>query len=69
MERAVKHFHRYTSEQRADMRASHRLGFRQRDSIGEAFWTHVLVPGIGFRTRKAAEAAAQEVLDSHRAAA
>jgi hypothetical protein len=40
------------------MQASHRLGFRQKQSIGESFWTHPAVPGIAFRTRKAALQAA-----------
>jgi hypothetical protein len=55
----VKHFQRYTSEQRADLMASHRLGRHQRESIGEVFWTTELAPGIAFPTRKAALNAAR----------
>lgn len=52
--RVHRHFQRYTPEQRADHAASGRLGYRQRDSFGEFFWTHDSVPGIAFPTRKAA---------------
>ena len=48
---AMRGFQRYTHTMRADMRASHRLGFRQRERVGEAFWTHPLVPGLAFPTR------------------
>jgi hypothetical protein len=50
----VKHFQPYTSEQRADRAASHRLHYRQKQSAGEVFWTHPAVPGIAFPTRIAA---------------
>lgn len=50
----VKHFQRYTSEQRADLMASHRLTKNQRTSVGEVFWTSDAAPGIAFPTRKAA---------------
>lgn len=59
---AVRGFQRYTSETRADLRASFRLGYRQRESIGEAFWTHPLVPGLAFPTRIAALRAALRTL-------
>lgn len=52
--RAVRHFQRYTSEQRADRASSHRLGCRQRLEIGRVFWTHPDVPGTAFDTRKLA---------------
>lgn len=54
----VKHFQRFTHEERADRASSHRLGFRQRTQLGTSFWTHPKVPGIAFQTRKAALQAA-----------
>ena len=57
----TKHFQRFTHEQRADMQASHRLGYQQRHSLGTVFWTHEAVPGIAFPTRKAAIKAAEAV--------
>ena len=57
-EQAVKNFQPYSSAERADLAASHRLGYRQRASVGEVFWTHPAVPGIAFQTKKAANLAA-----------
>lgn len=51
---AQRGFHRYTSQDRADRRASFRLGYRQREMIGEVFWTHELAPGLAFPTKNAA---------------
>lgn len=55
---AVRGFQRYSSETRSNMTASHRLGFRQREQIGEAFWTHPYCPDVCFPTRIAALRAA-----------
>lgn len=56
--RVVRNFQPFTSEQRANHAASHRLGHRQRERVGEFFYTHPDVPGAAFTTRKrAAEAA------------
>lgn len=55
----VRHFQPYTSEQRADLAASHRLGHRQRCSPGQFFWTTEARPGVAFPTRKAALAASK----------
>lgn len=55
---AVRGFQRHTSEVRANMQASHRLGFRQRHSIGDVYWTHPLVPGLAFPTKTRAIRAA-----------
>lgn len=55
---AVRCFQKYTHEERANHAASHRLGYRQRGSTGQFYWTHNLVPGIAFPTRKAARLAA-----------
>lgn len=57
----VRHFQRYTAEQRADRAASHRLGPRQRQSVGEYFYTHPDVPGRCFPTRGRAAQAARDV--------
>lgn len=55
-------FHRYSSYDRADMMSSHRLGHRQKERTGEAFWTHLAVPGLCFPTRKRALDAAARAL-------
>lgn len=57
--RVVRHFQRYTPEQRASRAASHRLGHRQRTAVGEYFYTHPDVPGVAFPTRSAAFRATQ----------
>lgn len=54
-------FQRYTSEQRADMASSHRLGHRQREAVGEFFYINSMFPGRAFSTRKAALEAAEVV--------
>jgi hypothetical protein len=54
----VRNFQRFTSEERANLRASFRLGYQQRRSVGEFFWTHPLASGVAFPTRKAAIEAA-----------
>lgn len=59
---AVRGFQRYSSETRANMQASHRLGFRQKEAIGEAFWTHPFCPGVCFPTKSAAYRAALRTL-------
>lgn len=58
--RVVRHFHRYDHNQRADMMASHRLGYRQRESTGHFIYTHPDVPGVCFRTVKDAALAAMD---------
>ena len=59
---AARGFFRYTSEQRANHAASFRLGRHQRRAIGEAFWTHPLLPGVCFPTRVEARRAALAAL-------
>lgn len=54
----AKIFTRYTSEQRANHAASHRLGYRQKQRLGDSFWTNN-VTNVAYETRKAAIAAAQ----------
>ena len=51
---------RYSSEQRANHAASFRLGHRQREAIGEYFYTHPDCPGIAFPKRGLAARAALE---------
>lgn len=57
-----RHFQRYTSTQRANRAASHRLGPRQRQAVGEHFYTHPAVPGRGYSSRRAAALAAVAAL-------
>lgn len=59
---AERGFHRHTSQERADLRASFRLGRLQRESIGEAFWTHPYCPGVCFPTKTDAYRAALRTL-------
>ena len=54
----VRCFHRHSSETRANLQSSFRLGHRQRESVGEFFYTHPAVPNRAFPTRKAAALAA-----------
>lgn len=56
--RVVRCFHRYDSETRANHAASFRLGHRQREAVGEFFYTHPDIPNRAFPTRKAAAMAA-----------
>lgn len=50
----VRNFQRFDGQARADHAASHRLGFRQRQRIGEFFYTASNIDGRAFPTRKAA---------------
>jgi hypothetical protein len=52
--RVVRHFQRYTAEQRANHASAHTLGHQQKESLGEAFYTHPDVPGRSFDTRGSA---------------
>lgn len=58
--RVIRNFMPYTSEQRANHAASHRLGYRQRRAEGEFFYTHPDVAGVCFTTRGQAARAALE---------
>lgn len=51
---AARCFTRYSSEQRANLRASHRLTSGQREGVGEKYYTHSMVPDVAFPTAKAA---------------
>jgi hypothetical protein len=59
--RVIRCLHHYTSEQRANHAASHRLGHRQRQAIGEHFYIHPDVAGVCFDTRGQAARAALAV--------
>jgi hypothetical protein len=52
--RPYKVFQAYTHEQRSDISASFRLGYKQRQQNGFSFWVHPQFPGIAFETRKSA---------------
>ena len=65
--RAVRCFHRFDHETRANMMASRRLGYRQRQHEGEYFYIHEFVPGIAFPTRGQAESAALKTVSMGRA--
>jgi hypothetical protein len=62
MPNAERGFHRYSHNDRADMAASFRLGYQQRRSVGETFWTHPFCPGVCYPTRIAALRAAISTL-------
>lgn len=64
---ATRCFQPYTYEQRADLQASHRLGYRQRESVGHFFYTHPMVPGIAFDTAKQATTRAFEIYQTEHA--
>lgn len=59
--RVVRNFQPYTSEQRANHAASHRLGYRERQAVGRFFYTHPAIPNRAFDTRRAAAQAALSV--------
>jgi hypothetical protein len=54
-------FERYSSGDRANMQASHRLGYLQRQRVGEFYYVSDLIPNIAFPTRSRAEAAETEL--------
>jgi len=56
----VRGFQRYSPEQRAARAASHRLGHRQRQAVGEFYYTHPARPGVAFSSRQAAARAGLE---------
>lgn len=56
--RVVRCFQKYDHQTRAMHAASHRLGHRQRHTVGEHYYTHPDVPNRAFPTRKDAALAA-----------
>ena len=57
-------FHRYSHVERADRSASHRLGFRQREAVGEHFYVSDLIPGIAYPSRSRAEWATIQTIEA-----
>lgn len=57
---ATRCFHKYDSTARSDRAASRRLTPGQRESVGEFFYTHDLLPGVAFSTAKQATTQAYE---------
>lgn len=55
-------FQRFTDDQRANMAASHRLGYRQRQAVGDFYYTTTFAPGIAFSTQRQAARAAQAAI-------
>jgi hypothetical protein len=60
--KAVRCWQKFSSETRANLMSSHRVGFRQKERFGEFYWTHPLIPNRAYPTRKAAYSAALETL-------
>ena len=55
---ATRCFQPYDSTERAARAASHRLHHRQKQAVGEFFYTHPMLPGRGYATAKQATMAA-----------
>lgn len=55
---ATRCFQRHSSETRAMMASSFRLGRRQRNAIGEYFYIHEMIPGTAFSSAGLATKAA-----------
>lgn len=51
----TRHFHRHSSQTRADLQASFRLTPNQRESTGEFFYVRSDAPTIAFKTLKQAK--------------
>lgn len=64
MPNAERGFQRFTPEVRSNMQASHRLGWKQKQAIGEVFWTHPWCSGVAFPTRRRALEAALAKIDN-----
>lgn len=54
---AIRCFQHYTPDQRADLMASHRLGYRQREATGHFFYVSPCANSIAGRTRAQADEA------------
>lgn len=54
MKKVTRCFHAFSSECRANHAASHRLGYLQKQRIGEFFYVHPSFPNTAFSTRKRA---------------
>lgn len=58
MARCTRCFHKHSSGARADLAASHRLGYQQRKSLGDFFYVYPDFPNTAFKSRIAAARAA-----------
>lgn len=52
--KAVRCWQKYDHNTRANLASSHRVGFRQRDSLGEYYYIHPLAPDRAFDSPSAA---------------
>ena len=59
--KAARNFQAYDHNDRARHASSHRLGFRQREALGEFYYTHDLCPDRAFDTAQGATRHAYEV--------
>jgi hypothetical protein len=59
--KVVRCFQPYSSDQRANHAASHRLGHRRRQAVGEFFYAHPAIPDRAYPTRGAAAAVGLQV--------
>lgn len=59
--KATRCYEHFSSEQRANLRASHRLGSQQRQADGEFYYTHPMVPNRAFRSAGDATRAAYAI--------
>lgn len=60
MKKVVRMYQPYTSEQRANHAASHRLGHKQRKADGHFFYMHPAIKNRAFDTRTQAAKAGLE---------
>lgn len=51
-------FNKFSSDERANHAASFRLGYQQRQAVGQFFYVHPDFPNTAFKTRDAAARAA-----------
>ena len=58
---ATRNFDKFTAEQCANHASSHKMGFRQRQAVGQFFYTHKLCPSIAFDTAQQATERAYEI--------
>ena len=58
---AIRSFLRYGVDERSNRASSRRMGHRQREAVGEFFYTHPLCGDIAFPTAKAATTRAYEL--------
>lgn len=62
--RVTRYFQSYGSEARSNLQASNRVGYQQRESVGEFFYVHPDLPGRAFTKRGHAAKAALRAQDA-----